>query len=415
MGLTFDIPRGFTYEAGQYILVGWRGEWHPFTLTSAPQEPHLSVHIRAPSSLDWCSALRRRLLVEAPAQAAGEDATKAKEPKETLVKYVAKVCPDSRMTYCQPAPPKKELEMPSLPTLFSTVTGRATEASKAKAAAVETGTDSPSTLEKSPSTSGQLMPKDAVVLQLCGPFGAPAQKVWDFETVMIVGAGIGVTPFASILRSVQLRAKQREAILRAVGRKERDFDMSPSNSGAGLVPATQSVGGFEWLYKAVTGADAASPKAQAQPQVQTLPEQRQDSRDEIGIRHLMNSVVKVPRRVYFYWIVRSQEELDWFADLLKEAVEGPAKNNVVISIFLTGEIELKQVNHLSWIHHHNFGRPNWGRIFKQVREDHKGEHVGVFLCGSPVIGTQLAHQSDKNTDPPSVVGGTRFSFFKEHF
>merc|ERR1719277_2842247 len=84
--------------------------------------------------------------------------------------------------------------------------------------------------------------------------------------------------------------------------------MSPSNSGAGLVPATQSVGGFEWLYKAVTGADAASPKAQAQPQVQTLPEQRQDSRDEIGIRHLMNSVVKVPRRVYFYWIVRSQEE-----------------------------------------------------------------------------------------------------------
>merc|ERR1740121_2075463 len=313
--------------------------------------------------------------------------------------------------------------MPSLPTLFgrTTATGaRAAEGSKAKYHALGLETGTASTSEKAPSTNaGQLMPKDAVVLQLCGPFGAPAQKVWDFETVMIVGAGIGVTPFASILRSVQLRAKQREAILKAVGRKERDFDATPStasSSNAGLVPLSQSVGGFEWLYKAVAGGDAAAPKAQspAQPQVHTLPQQEHDN-DEIGIRHLLNGGGKVRRRVYFYWIVRSQEELDWFADLLKAAVEGPAKNNVVISIFLTGEIELKQVNHLSWIHHHNFGRPNWGRIFKQVREDHKGEHVGVFLCGSPVIGTQLAHQSDKNTDPPSVVGGTRFSFFKENF
>jgi hypothetical protein len=33
----------------------------------------------------------------------------------------------------------------------------------------------------------------AVVLQVKGPFGAPAQKVWGFETLMVVGAGIGAT------------------------------------------------------------------------------------------------------------------------------------------------------------------------------------------------------------------------------
>merc|ERR1712012_1079664 len=57
IGLTFQAPRGFVYQAGQYILLGWRGEWHPFTLTSAPEERFISVHIRASDSLDWCSAL----------------------------------------------------------------------------------------------------------------------------------------------------------------------------------------------------------------------------------------------------------------------------------------------------------------------------------------------------------------------
>ena len=63
---------GFSYQAGQYILLGWRGEWHPFTLTSAPEESRplliraaelrallmtggrrrcISVHIRSPNSL----------------------------------------------------------------------------------------------------------------------------------------------------------------------------------------------------------------------------------------------------------------------------------------------------------------------------------------------------------------------------
>eukprot|EP00439_Symbiodinium_sp_Y106_P042717 s7866_g5.t1 len=48
-----------------------------------------------------------------------------------------------------------------------------------------------------------------------------------------------------------------------------------------------------------------------------------------------------------------------------------------------------------------FGRPNWGRIFKQNREKHQGEHIGVFLCGSPIIGEELGRQSVKNSD---VIG-----------
>ena len=62
-----------------------------------------------------------------------------------------------------------------------------------------------------------------------------------------------------------------------------------------------------------------------------------------------------------------------------------------------------------------FGRPNWGRIFKQNRDKHKGQHIGVFLCGSPIIGEALSRESIKNSDLVGTPGGTRFSFFKEHF
>ena len=68
------------------------------------------------------------------------------------------------------------------------------------------------------------------------------------------------------------------------------------------------------------------------------------------------------------------------------------------------------------VHHQYFGRPNWGRIFKgckaragerrgesssssslrslsRAEAQHSGEHVGVFLCGSPIIGEELSRQS----------------------
>ena len=60
------------------VMLSWKGEWHPFTLTSAPEERHLTLHIRASSSMDWCSALRRHLMLEAPRAAQGTEAAETK-------------------------------------------------------------------------------------------------------------------------------------------------------------------------------------------------------------------------------------------------------------------------------------------------------------------------------------------------
>lgn len=409
ISLTFDVPPGFAYEAGQYVLLGWRGEWHPFTLTSAPEERCLSVHIRAPSTLDWCSALRQRLLVEAPAAAAraaiehssaergsaergsaerssaerGSEAVAApppggaavERPRATTVEYAAQACPRSHVVYCRPV--QAGAHVPFAAPVAPLAAGRCTPCRSEKPRHVVPDLERTTSMESVLlSKVAEVLPEDAVVLQLSGPFGAPAQKVWQFETIMAVGAGIGVTPFASILKSVQLRLHQRQAI---------------------------------------QGTLAAS---QPRPTKATKKECQEDSR-LLGAREsmeqLLRDVVTVPKRIYFYWIVRGQDELEWFYDLLADAVEGPARENVHISVFLTGEVELKQVRELKCTQEQYFGRPNWGRIFKQVREEHKGEHVGVFLCGSPVIGQELSRESCKHTDPIDVPNGTRFSFFKEHF
>jgi dual oxidase len=38
-----------------------------------------------------------------------------------------------------------------------------------------------------------------------GPFGAPAQRFYDFDQSIILGSGIGVTPFSGILADLQAR------------------------------------------------------------------------------------------------------------------------------------------------------------------------------------------------------------------
>uniref|UniRef100_A0A8C4Y4J5 NADPH oxidase 1 n=1 Tax=Gopherus evgoodei TaxID=1825980 RepID=A0A8C4Y4J5_9SAUR len=103
--------KGFSMEVGQYIFINCPSvshlEWHPFTLTSAPEEDFFSVHIRAAG--DWT---------------------------ENLID-----------TFQQQKPKTPRIEVD-------------------------------------------------------GPFGTASEDVFQYEVAMLVGAGIGVTPFASVLKSI---------------------------------------------------------------------------------------------------------------------------------------------------------------------------------------------------------------------
>ena len=53
------VKEGFHMEVGQYVFLNIPEistlEWHPFTMTSAPEEDYLSVHVREAG--DWTEKL----------------------------------------------------------------------------------------------------------------------------------------------------------------------------------------------------------------------------------------------------------------------------------------------------------------------------------------------------------------------
>ena len=59
--LVFKKPTNFEYKSGQWVRIAClklaSGEYHPFTLTSAPHEETLSLHIRAVGP--WTNNVRR--------------------------------------------------------------------------------------------------------------------------------------------------------------------------------------------------------------------------------------------------------------------------------------------------------------------------------------------------------------------
>jgi len=117
----------FNYKSGQYLFLNCPyiagQEWHPFTITSAPEEDFVSVHIRIVG--DWTGDLWNFLN------------------------------PEKRLGVVQE-------------NLLSA-------------------------------------PDGSPIFRIDGPYGAASEEVFKFKTVMLVGGGIGVTPFGSILKSIRYR------------------------------------------------------------------------------------------------------------------------------------------------------------------------------------------------------------------
>ncbi|KAF2129917.1 hypothetical protein P153DRAFT_375534 [Dothidotthia symphoricarpi CBS 119687] len=122
-------------RAGQYIFLCcpevsiW--QYHPFTLTSAPEEDYISVHVRMVG--DFTKALGKALGCDLDKKGgSGEKGDKASAEEVAL---------------------------------------------------------------------RQILPR----VYIDGPFGSASEDVFKFEVAVLVGAGIGVTPFASILKSIWYR------------------------------------------------------------------------------------------------------------------------------------------------------------------------------------------------------------------
>jgi len=258
-----------TSRAGQYIFLSCPEvsyfQWHPFTLTSAPEEDYLSVHIRVTG-----------------------DFTRA------LAKVVG----------CN----------------FSTKEGNKDIPAAGMVVGTNTGYFKVSTLPR---------------VMVDGPFGSASEDFLNFEAVLLVGTGIGVTPFASILKSIWYRMN--------------NFNNSK--------PTRLSKVYFTWVIRDFGTAEWFHSLLHA------IEEQDTQGRIEINI--------------YYTGKVKEDDVNNIYVQ------DVGAEKDAITS--------LRAPTH--------YGRPNWDRLYHSIAEKHPQTDVGVFFCGPPSLSKTIHQMSNKYSDP----------------
>lgn len=263
-----------------------------------------------------------------------------------------------------------------------------------------------------------------------GPYGAPAQRFYDFDQTIIVGAGIGVTPFSGILNDLQQREDHRW-----VTRRRDSTSSNESNeerqarrrrrSLASIVPGrsrSRSVIPTENENDIEKANDESQSPATEKGNTLQVPHQHRPTSLTRHVSELPNHRridLEMYRRVDFHWIVRDKNYLMWFSDLLNRISSGSHSPNLDVRLHnhLTKKrtdisehifrwlleqhrTEAQPISPLTGlIAPTHFGRPDFPTIFDThykdmlnlfTRDKKRRRRVGVFFCGAPVIGAQLA-------------------------
>ncbi|KAH7651493.1 respiratory burst oxidase protein [Dioscorea alata] len=298
--LHMSKPPSFHYKSGQYMFVQCPAvspfEWHPFSITSAPGDDYLSIHIRQLG--DWTRELK---LVFSEA--------------------------------CEPP-----------------MHGR-------------------SGLLRADETTKKSLPK----LLIDGPYGAASQDYKKYDVLLLVGLGIGATPFISILKD----------LLNNIVKMEAHLDVAP-----------------DYYY----------------PSDGTMP-----SKSKKALK---------TTNAYFYWVTREQGSFDWFKGVMNEVAELDQgglieMHNYLTSVYEEGDARSALITMVQALSHAkngvdvvsgtrvrtHFARPNWYKVFSRTATRHPYARIGVFYCGAPVLAQELSALCYEFNQK----GCAKFEFHKEHF
>ena len=232
-----------------------------------------------------------------------------------------------------------------------------------------------------------------------GPFGAPAQRFLEYRNFIVIGAGIGITPFAAILADLQHKA-----------------DLDFGNPGCRDVSSRGS-----------------NPYVPSDQRAAGAPD---------GSR--LHCAKNNGRRTDFHWIVRDGNYLMWLSDLLNKVSAsqkfhhehgGQSSLDIRINTYITAKSNRIASYVYSWLlemgrtaespaspltgllNDTYFGRPDLDRIldehYKDMRQANKqacegtslskahtnsGSYkVGVFYCGAAALGEMLADKCSQLT------------------
>ncbi|KAL2435019.1 NADPH oxidase 1 [Exophiala dermatitidis] len=299
MEIQFQKP-SMKYKAGQWLFINIPAvssqQWHPFTITSCPFDPYISVHVRQVG--DWTKAVGDALGC-GPAQAKEFDSL------------------DSNGIY--------EIAL----------------------------------------QQGQEMP----AIRIDGPYGAPAEDVFDNEIAVLIGTGIGVTPWASVLKHIyNIRAGPNPP--RRLKRVE-------------FLWVTRSIESFEWF----------------QTLLSSLEQQSAAAAESVGGPEFL--------RIHTY---------------LTQRVDANTAANIYLNTVGNVVDPLTELRTKT-----QYGRPDFKRLFGAMRDGLMDQTyldvgkeasitaqmkatVGVYFCG-PSAAAREIKTACKATSNELV----RFRFWKEHF
>ncbi|KAK0751459.1 FAD-binding domain-containing protein [Schizothecium vesticola] len=210
--------------------------------------------------------------------------------------------------------------------------------------------------------NGQKMPP----LRIDGPYGAPAEDVFENEIAVLIGTGIGVTPWASILKNIWHLRNGPNPPTR-LRRVEFIWVCKDTNS-------------FEWFHFLLSSLEQQSNEAARVP-------------GSSGVEFL---------KIHTY---------------LTQKLDIDTTQNIVLNS-VGAEIDpLTELKSRT-----NFGRPNFKKLFTGMREGIlQGSYlsgleaglrttVGVYFCGPSAAARDI-----KNAAKAATVREVDFRFWKEHF
>lgn len=263
---------------------------------------------------------------------------------------------------------------------------------------------------------------------LDGPFGAPAQRFYDFDRSIIVGAGIGVTPFSAILTDIEQRFNGDGDPWALSRRKSISRSLSRLNSRMASRSASRA--------QSFMNGDVSPPRPH-----ETATREKTSVMNDNDEPSPHDTHTHPPRRVDFHWMVRERNDLLWFSDLLNRAASLASPLCLQLSIFPHITMRRKSLStHIfrclldryrpssapysaltGLVARSHFGRPDLEMILDtfhadMVRQAWTGGKVGVFFCGHPAIGGVLADRCRELTARARVDGsGIRYLFMMEVF
>ncbi|KAM9496632.1 NADPH oxidase 5 [Clarias gariepinus] len=363
--LVIKRPPFFQFKPGDYVYINIpviaKYEWHPFTISSAPeQQDTIWLHVR--SMGQWTNRL-----FEYFRQSENQDANNKRltaslrkrrhdaGTQEELFKSVG----------CGGTVASNEDNAIEL-TLYrkNGVRPGSQRPNPDIGVQVELGDVAPVTRE----ISSKLSENHRYCNIKCyvdGPYGTPTRQIFASEHAVLIGAGIGITPFASILQSIMYRYRMRK-------------QNCPNCN-------------YSWCET------------------------------------IKDNEMKL-RKVDFIWINRDQKSFEWFVSLLTklemdQADEEPEGRFLEMHMYMTSALSKNDMKAIGLQMALDLlakkekkdsitglrtrtqpGRPEWGKVFQKVSEEKKGK-VHVFYCGSPACAKAIKAECEKYG----------FHFYKENF